>query len=66
LLKFILNEVKVQGFLEAYALTTTIPNWLSRLGFEEISRQDLPEALNTSVQLKGACPASALVFRVQL
>lgn len=66
LLKFILHEVKTQDFLEAYALTTTIPNWLSRLGFEEISRQDLPEALHASVELKGACPASALVFRLRL
>lgn len=66
LLKFLLNEVKTQGFLETYALTTTIPNWLSRLGFEEISRQDLPEALHTSVELLGACPASALVFRLRL
>ena len=66
LLKFILNEVKTQEFIEAYALTTTIPNWLSRLGFEKISRLDLPEALHGSVQLLGACPASALVFRFQL
>ena len=66
LLKFILNEVKTQEFIEAYALTTTIPNWLSRLGFEEISRQDLPEDLHGSVQLLGACPASAPVFRLQL
>lgn len=66
LLKFILNEVKTQDFLEAYALTTTIPNWLSRLGFEEMSRQDLPEALHSSEELLGACPASALVFRLRL
>ena len=66
LLKFILNEVKTQGFIETYALTTTIPNWLSRLGFEEISRPDLPEALQASEQLLGACPASALVFRLRL
>ena len=66
LLKFILKEVKTQGFLETYALTTTIPNWLSRLGFEEISRPDLPEALLASEELLGACPASALVFRLRL
>ncbi len=66
LLKFILHEVKTQDFLEAYALTTTIPNWLSRLGFEEISRQGIPEALHASVELLGACPASALIFRLRL
>jgi len=66
LLKFILHEVKTQSFLEAYALTTTIPNWLKRLEFEEISRQHLPEALHASVEFKRACPASALVFRLRL
>jgi len=52
LLQFILDEVKIQGFLEAYALTTTIPNWLVRLGFEEISRSDVPEGLQASAELQ--------------
>ncbi len=66
LLQFILDEVKTQGFLETYALTTTIPNLLSRLGFEEISRQALPEALHASELLVTCCCTSALVFRLRL
>ena len=49
-----------------YALTTTIPNWLLHLGFEEITRAALPDALAASEQLRGACPGSARVFRKAL
>lgn len=49
-----------------YALTTTIPDRLLRLGFEETAREALPDALAASEQLRGACPASARVFRKAL
>ncbi len=62
LLDFVLAEAKNQGFKAAYGLSTTIPDWLLRLGFKEISRQDLPEQLYASKELQGACPASARVF----
>lgn len=66
LLEFILKEVKTRDFLEAYALTTTIPNWFLRVGFEEISRQDIPKALHVSEILRACCCASASVFKLRL
>jgi amino-acid N-acetyltransferase len=66
LMQFVLSLVKRRGFSEAYALTTTIPDWLPRLGFEEIGRADLPAALGASAGLQGACPVTARVFRLKL
>lgn len=57
-----------RGFTVAYGLTTTIPELLLKLGFTEISRDTLPEALRASAQLQGAqaCPASARAFSRQI
>ncbi len=62
LMDFVLAQVRADGFREAYGLTTTIPDWLLRLGFTETARSDLPEALYASEELRGACPVSARVF----
>lgn len=62
LLDAVLQQAKAAGHTAAYGLTTTIPDWLSRLGLEEISRADLPAELAASAELRGACPASGRVF----
>ncbi len=66
LMRFVLGLARRRGFCEAYALTTTIPDWLSRLGFEKIAREDLPAALGASAELQGACPITAKAFRLKL
>ena len=45
-----------------YLLTTTADGYFPRLGFQRMRREDLPEALGASAELKGACPASAVVM----
>jgi amino-acid N-acetyltransferase len=62
LMTFITDYARRQGFSALYGLTATIPDWLLRLGFTEVSRDVLPEALHASQELRGACPASARVF----
>ena len=62
LLHYILTQLKTDGVTDAYGLTTTVPDRLLRLGFEETTRAALPGDLARSEQLQGACPASARAF----
>jgi N-acetylglutamate synthase-like GNAT family acetyltransferase len=66
LLAFILEQARRDGIRDAYGLTTTIPDLLFRLGFDEIRRSDAPAALLASEEFRGACPASARLFRVSV
>lgn len=60
--------MRARGFTVAYGLTSTIPELMLKLGFTELSRAALPEALGASAQLRGAqaCPASARAFTKQI
>jgi amino-acid N-acetyltransferase len=49
-----------------FLLTTTAEQFFPRLGFEQISRADVPESVQASVEFQSACPASATVMRKQL
>lgn len=46
-------------------LTTTAERWFPRFGFSRISRDEVPAAAHVSAELRGACPASAVVMRRQ-
>ena len=46
-----------------YLLTTTAEPFFSKLGFERITREDVPADVQQSVEFKSACPASATVMR---
>ena len=64
LLVFILERARRDGIRDAYALTTTIPDLLFHLGFNEVKRSDAPAALLASEEFRWACPASARLFRI--
>ena len=66
LLAFGSARMQEEGLREAYGLTTTIPRLLLRLGWEEVPRASLPAGLNSSMELRGACPDSARAFRLSL
>ncbi len=66
LISHILEQARIDGVRDAYALTTTIPDLLCRSGFDEISRSDAPEALSASEEFRGACPVSARLFRIPI
>ncbi len=66
LLHHLSKTLQADGVVTVYGLTTTVPEWLLRLGFRETTRDELPVSLSSSKQLRGACPASARVFRKSL
>lgn len=60
------DEMRKSGLRHAYGLTTTIPDWLARLGWTEVSKETLPPALHQSMELRGACPDTARAFHLAL
>jgi len=61
-----LNVAKASGSQTAFLLTTTAEKFFPKLGFERISRGDVPASVRTSVEFQSACPESAVVMRKQL
>lgn len=61
-----LGEMRRAGLRDAYGLTTTIPDWLARLGWTEVRKDTLPPQLHQSMELRGACPDTARAFHVRL
>jgi amino-acid N-acetyltransferase len=59
----IIEKAKSDGIDELFLLTTTAENYFPRFGFNRMTREDVPDALNASAELRGACPDSAIVMR---
>lgn len=49
-----------------YLLTTTADRFFPRFGFTTITRDDVPDSVQRSVEFRSACPASAVVMRKRL
>lgn len=62
----VLNVARRQGARVAFLLTTTAKHFFPLLGFETISRPDVPASVQESVEFQSACPASAVVMRKPL
>jgi N-acetylglutamate synthase-like GNAT family acetyltransferase len=45
-----------------FLLTTTAERFFTKFGFERTSRADVPASVQTSVEFRSACPASAVVM----
>jgi amino-acid N-acetyltransferase len=61
-----LRTARAAGAREMYLLTTTAERYFPRFGFVQIARDDVPGAVRQSVEFREACPASAVVMRVEL
>ena len=57
---------KSRGVETVFLLTTTAEQFFPKLGFEQISRADVPESVQASVEFQSACPDSATVMRKRL
>ena len=62
LFEFTTKHLKEKNIKTVYGLTLTIPEWLLKLGFKEIKREDISNELFASAELQGACPDSARAF----
>ncbi|MEX2181069.1 MAG: arsenic resistance N-acetyltransferase ArsN2 [Gemmatimonadaceae bacterium] len=63
LVRALLAQARTDAITELVLLTTTADRWFPRFGFAPIARHDVPAALGASAELRGACPASAVVMR---
>jgi amino-acid N-acetyltransferase len=61
-----LDVARRHGAATAFLLTTTAEAFFRRLGFERVSREDVPASVRMSVEFRSACPASAIVMRKPL
>jgi amino-acid N-acetyltransferase len=60
-------EIARERQLDAvFLLTTTAERFFPKLGFEQISRDEVPATVQASVEFQSACPASAIVMRRRL
>jgi amino-acid N-acetyltransferase len=50
------------GARAVFLLTTTAERFFTKFGFERISRADVAASVQTSVEFRSACPASAVVM----
>lgn len=51
------------GSPAVYLLTTSAEHYFPRLGFVPVTRAEVPESVQQSVEFQGACPASAVIMR---
>lgn len=58
-----LESARERGAREVYLLTVTAREYLARLGFTEVRREDVPAAVRESREFREICPASAVVMR---
>jgi amino-acid N-acetyltransferase len=61
-----LDVAAQHGVADVFLLTTTAEAFFPRFGFEPISRDDVPAGVQSSVEFRSACPASAVVMRKRL
>lgn len=66
LVRALLEAARLGGTHEVILLTTTAESWFPRFGFERIRREAAPASLNASEEFRGACPATAVVMRLEL
>ena len=63
LVEDLMADAEREGVSAMYLLTTTAEGYFPSFGFEQIERAAVPAELADSPELKGACPASAIVMR---
>ena len=62
----ILSRARARNIDNVFLLTTTAENFFPSFGFKRIERAEVPEELEQSPELRGACPASAAVMKLSL
>lgn len=66
LVREILSRARRSGIRSVSLLTTTAEGFFPRFGFARCTRDDVPERLRQSAEFTAACPASAIVMKLDL
>jgi amino-acid N-acetyltransferase len=66
LVERVLHSASRRGAREVFLLTTTAQTYFPKLGFRDISRENVPPGVRGSIEFREACPASAMVMRKTL
>jgi amino-acid N-acetyltransferase len=66
LVNTILERARAQQLFSVSLLTETAQDYFPRFGFKQVTRAELPESLNASEELCGACPDTAVVMMLEL
>jgi amino-acid N-acetyltransferase len=59
-----LAKARVLRLKDVYLLTTTAEKYFPRFGFAAVPREDAPAELQKSAEFGGACPASAVLMKL--
>lgn len=51
------------GIKELYLLTCTAEDFFAKIGFEVISREDIPDSIKTTKEFSSLCPCSAICMK---
>jgi amino-acid N-acetyltransferase len=63
LVESLLDRAETRGVREIYLLTATAEHFFPRFGFARIPRAAVAQAVQASVEFRGACPDSAIAMR---
>lgn len=66
LVERVLSNSAAEGVIDVYLLTTTAEQYFLRHGFERIPRDIVPASVQSSVEFREACPATAAVMHRRL
>lgn len=61
-----IEAARARGLRALYLLTTTAERFFPRFGFRVVPRDELPDELGGSEELRGACPETAVVMALEL
>ena len=66
LVEQIIGAARARNLESLYLLTTTAERYFPMFGFEEITRDAVPDVVKRSAEFTSACPASAVVMSLHL
>jgi len=63
LVQLLEQTAHVSGITAMYLLTETAPQYFERKGYQKITRDEVPKALQASSEFSHVCPVSAIVMK---
>ncbi|MEQ8234837.1 MAG: arsenic resistance N-acetyltransferase ArsN2 [Gammaproteobacteria bacterium] len=56
------SHAKAEGITSLYLLTETAERFFARLGYTNVSREEVPEPIKTTREFRSLCPETAIVM----